>query len=78
MARPETLHQLLHKLQRINALLGTSAGANLAADIATIDALIVTADAVADILNSRIGLGTDTDIKTDIAAVKTSLDGVTT
>lgn len=70
MANPNVLAKILHKLQRINALIGSAAGANLAADIAAVNALVVTADAVTDGLNTNIGAGSDTHITNDIETIR--------
>ncbi len=71
MARPETLQSLLHKLQRINALLGSSAAANLAADIAAINTTNTT-------METRLGTAAVTSVTQDIADIQTVLNAVTT
>jgi hypothetical protein len=75
MANPAVLQQILHKLTIINAELGST---TLAAEIVAVNALVVVADAAADALATVVGSAAGTDIKTDIAAIQTTLDNVGT
>jgi hypothetical protein len=76
MANPEMLADILAKLVRVNRALGTSNAANLAADIAVIDALVVVADTAADAMVVNLGTAADTDLTTDIAAIDTVADAL--
>lgn len=76
MANPEMLADILAKLVRVNRALGTSSAANLAADIAAIDALVVVADTAADAMVVNLGTAADTDLTTDIAAIDTVADAL--
>ena len=71
MARPDILAGILHKLQRVNALIGSASAANLAADIAAVSALVVVADAAADVLVANVGAAADTNLTTDLVNLET-------
>ena len=60
MANPEVLNKLLHKLVRLNALIGSPAAGSIGADIAAIQTLI--------------GQGTAVSISADQVVIKAVVD----
>ena len=74
MANPEVLEQILHKLTRLNAMVGTPTLNSIAEDIATIDALVVVADTAQDAAQDIIDAAESGDIGVQIAAIQTQLD----
>ncbi len=74
MANPKVLAAILRKLVRINASVGTPTLNTIAADIATIDALVVVADTAQDAAQDIIDAAESGDIGVQIAAIQTQLD----
>ena len=71
MASAAVLEKLLHKLVRLNAMVGTPAAGTIAADIAVIQALAVTNETL-------LGTAAMTSVTVDIADIQTVLNAVGT